>query len=317
MTKRALIFGIGGQDGTLLSLLLQDKGYEVHGTSRGRISLEFDEAKAASAAGGPIVHVLEVDDSASVSRLLGEVEPHEIYYLASQSSVAQSFADPVETWRGAAVGLVTLIASIAETKIETRLFNAASGECFGILDPDRPATETSPFAPRSPYAAAKCASHHAVAVARAAYGVFACSGFLFSHESPLRPESFVIAKVAATARRIAAGSSERLRLGGVDVIRDWGWAEDYVEAMWLMLQQADPEDFVIATGESRPLRDLVSSAFRHVGLDWRDHVDTSAVFPRRADIPSQYADPSRARSVLGWTAKKAIDDIMAALVTER
>jgi GDPmannose 4,6-dehydratase len=312
MSGRALICGISGQDGAYLARLLTGKGYEVHGVSRGSgappnlVRLGVTNVR---------MHQLANVDVDAVGRLLGEVGADEVYYLAAQSSVGRSFDAPIETWRASALDLVAWLKAAAFFP-GIRFVNAASGDCFGITTAEAPAREDSPFAPRSPYAAAKCAGHHAVTVARLADRLFACSAFLFSHESPLRSDAFVTGKVLAAVRRIAAGSTERLALGDVEVVRDWGFAPDYVEAMWRMARQDAPRDFVIATGRSCRLADYVEKLFAQAGLDWRDHVDVGAAPRRPADIPTQYADPGRARAELGWAAATTIDALPAALLVE-
>lgn len=312
MTRRALIFGIGGQDGSYLARWLLQKGYVVHGTSRGpgvpenlrRLGL------------GDEVSMHQIDPSSdAVAPLLGRAQPDEIYYLAAQSSVWRSFADPVQSFRISAKGLIAVIEAARAVVPDSRILNAASGDCFGPTRADAPANEDARFAPRSPYAAAKCAGHHAVAVARLAYGQFASSAFLFNHESPLRTEDFAIGKIIAAAKRIADGSDETLELGNLDVVRDWGWAPDYVEAMWAMLQQPEALDLVIATGRSRRLEDLVAAIFNQLGLHWRDHVQAFAVAPRPTDIVVHHADPSRAKRMLGWSPLDDLDTICARLLT--
>ncbi|WP_444858787.1 GDP-mannose 4,6-dehydratase [Sphingosinicella sp.] len=313
--KRALICGISGQDGAYLAQSLLAKGYRVVGTTRGipragsdRLrQLEIDETVA-----------LEQVDPVSrggIDKVLADTLPDEIYYLAAQSSVWRSFASPVETFEASAIGLMHLLEAARRHAPRARIFFAASGDCFGETPKWAPATETSPFRPRSPYATAKCAGHHALVVSRLAYGQFACSGFLFTHESPLRSEDFALGKVVATARRIVAGSNERLTLGSVEVVRDWGWAPDYVEAMWRMLQGDVPEDFVIATGRSHRLAELVERVFAACGLDWTQHVDAGETPLRPTDIADQHADPSYAEKKLGWIAQTDID-LMARLLVQ-
>ena len=313
MARKALIFGVTGQDGAYLARLLLARGYEVLGTTRGGTAGAPANLARLGVAGDVGLHRLDPADGAAVSATVTALRPDEVYYLSAQSSVRRSFGKPVATLIASAVGLANVLAAAAPG---VRILNAASGDCFGETSADAPATEASPFRPRSPYAAAKCAAHHLVSAARAADGRFACSAFLFNHESPLRPESFVVGKVAAAARRIAAGSDEILELGDVEVVRDWGWAPDYVEAMWLMLQQDEPGDFVIATGRSHKLADLVARCFAAAGLDWQDHVRPDAFPPRRSDIRVHHADPGLARERLGWQASTGLDELARKLMAD-
>ena len=239
--------------------------------------------------------------SARALSALVQVEPDEVYNLSGQSSVGFSFEQPVETMESISIATLNLLEAIRFTKRSVRFYSAGSGECFGDTH-GRAADEETPFRPRSPYAVAKAAAHFEVANYREAYGLFACSGILFNHESPLRPERFVTRKIVSAACRIAAGSRERLRLGNTKVKRDWGWAPEYVEAMWRMLQQQRPDDYVIATGQTHSLDDFVGAAFAAVGLDARDHVDVDPALYRPTDIEGNYANPEKAARVLGWRA---------------
>lgn len=311
--RRALICGVTGQDGRLLAQLLATKGYEVHGTSRRPPSAASQDFGKLGPGSEVRLHAASLADTRQLQAILAEVRPQEVYYLAAQSSVARSFEHPEQAWESSAMGLVRLLKAIEQSGQAPRLLYAASGDCFGETEEDEPVREDTPFRPRSPYAAAKCAGHHALAAARLA-GQFACSAFLFSHESPLRPENFVIAKIVAAAARIAAGSDERLALGGVEMIRDWGWAPEYVEAMWRMLQTDAPIDLVIATGRSHPLARVVELAFDEVGLDWRRHVDVGGMPPRPADIHRQHADPQLARDLVGWEATVDLREMVGLLV---
>jgi len=311
MSSKALIFGVTGQDGAYLARLLLAKGYQVLGTTRGDGARAPANLARLGVAGEVGLHRLDPADGAAVAAAVAALRPDEIYYLAAQSSVRESFEKPVETLIASAVGLANVLAAAPP---QVRILNAASGDCFGETSAAAPATEASPFRPRSPYAAAKCAAHHIVAAERAGRDRFACSAFLFNHESPLRPESFVVGMIAAAARRIARGSAETVELGNVEVVRDWGWAPDYVEAMWRMLQQDEPRDFVIATGRSHRLADLVERCFAAVGLDWRDHVRAGAVPPRPSDVATHHADPGLARERLGWQASTGLDELARKLM---
>jgi GDPmannose 4,6-dehydratase len=251
-------------------------------------------------------------DFRSVFQVLTRVRPDEIYNLAGQSSVGLSFEQPVETLESNALGALNLLEAIRFLGEPVRLYNACSGECFGEVGD--PADETTPFRPRSPYAVAKATAFWEVANYREAYRLFACSGILFNHESPLRPERFVTRKIVAAACRIAAGSRERLRLGNLNVRRDWGWAPEYVDAMWRILQQDVADDYVIATGQSHRLEDFVEFAFAEIGLDWRDHTDLSTDLLRASDIRFSMGNPSKAGKQLGWKAEHKMSDVIRMMV---
>lgn len=314
MSRRALILGISGQDGAYLAELLLRKGYEVHGTSREAQAADLWRLRALGIVDSIELHRLHPANEEDSWRVVAAVKPDEVYYLAGQSSVAQSFADPLETFVGIVIGLINLLRAISQLAPDARILNAASGDCFGERAFEHPADEESRLAPRSPYGAAKSAAHHIVSTARLERSTFICSAFLFNHESPLRDERFAIGKIVAGIRRIQADPSERLTLGNIDVVRDWGWAPEYVEALWLMLQQAGPADFIVATGQSYPLAEFIERAFAHVGLDWRNHVELSAEAQRPADIRIHHADPSRAAQLLGWRARTFLPDLPAALL---
>ena len=261
----ALICGISGQDGTYLAKLLIEKGYEVHGTARDAQVSSFSNLHLLGIAGRITFHSMALNDFRSVLQILVKVKPDEIYNLAGQSSVGLSFDQPVETLESISVGTLNLLEVIRFIGQSTKLYNAGSSECFGNTG-GYPADEETPFRPRSPYAVAKATAFWEVANYRDAYNLYACTGILFNHESPLRPERFVTKKIVKAACRIAAGSEEKLHLGNISIARDWGSAEEYVKAMWLMLQHEQPEDFVIATGETNTLEDFVATVFQAVGL---------------------------------------------------
>jgi GDPmannose 4,6-dehydratase len=244
---------------------------------------------------------------------MAQADADEIYNLAGQTSVGLSFQQPAETLESISLGTLNLLEAIRFIGKPVRYYNASSSECFGDTGAN-PATETTPFHPRSPYAVAKSAAFWQVANYREAYGLFAASGILFNHESPLRPARFVTRKVVASAKRIATGSDERLQLGNLDIIRDWGWAPEYVDAMWRILQQERADDFVIATGQSCSLQDFVATVFAELGLDWRDHVDIDQGLYRTTDIMASFADPSKAAEELGWRAQFRVQDIARKMV---
>jgi GDPmannose 4,6-dehydratase len=297
--SRALICGVSGQDGALLARLLLDRGYEVWGTSRDAETSSFAGLVALGIRERVKVVSMSPVDFRSVIQVVADVEPHEIYNLAGQSSVGLSFAQPIETIESISTGVLNLLEAIRFLDKAIRLYNAGSGECFGDTG-GRPADESTPFMPRSPYAVAKSAATWQVRVYRESYGLFACTGILFNHESPLRPERFVTRKIVATARRIADGSAEKLRLGNLDIRRDWGFAPEYVEAMWRMLDHTSPEDFVIATGVTMNLQQFIEIVFGEAGLDWREHVVPDQQLLRPLDLKESNANPGKAARVLGW-----------------
>ena len=254
-----------------------------------------------------------INDFRSVLQTIMKVEPDEIYNLAGQSSVGLSFEQPVETFESISVGNLNLLESIRFFSNSVKLYNACSSECFGNTNGEA-ANESTPFRPRSPYAVAKAAAFWELANYREAYGLFACSGILFNHESPLRPERFVTQKIVAAACRIASGSKGKLILGNIDVQRDWGWAPEYVQAMWLMLQQDEPDDYVIATGETKSLENFVSAVFSRIGMNWRDHVEHNHDLLRPTDILISRANPNKARKILGWQAQHRMKDVVRMMV---
>jgi GDPmannose 4,6-dehydratase len=313
--KRALICGISGQDGAYLAQLLLKKGYAVWGTSRDAQLSSFANMRKLGIYDQVRLVSMSLNDFRSTLQVLKQVAPDEIYNLAGQSSVGLSFEQPVETLESICIGSLNLLEAIRFLELPGRLYNAGSGECFGNTN-GVAADEQTPFRPRSPYAVAKAAAFWEVANYREAYGLYACSGILFNHESPLRPERFVTRKIVAAACRIASGSSEQLHLGNMEIERDWGWAPEYVEAMWRMLQQERPEDFVIATGETNPLKDFVAAVFENVGLNWKKHVVSDPTFFRPSDIMTITANPARAKEKLGWQAQARMRDVVREMVVE-
>ena len=313
MAKTALIFGISGQDGTYLARFLLGKGYEVVGTSRDAQISSFSNLIRLGLRDRVEVESVALNDFRSVLQVLKRIQPDEIYNLAGQTSVGLSFGQPVESFESISIGTLNLLEAIRFLEKPVKIYNAGSSECFGNTQ-GHPADETTPFYPRSPYAVAKAAAYWQVANYRDAYELFACSGLLFNHESPLRPERFVTRKIVSTACRIAGGSRERLELGNIDIQRDWGWAPEYVEAMWLMLQQEAPDDYVIATGETNKLEDFVHTVFSSLGLDWKEHVAVNHELFRPADILISRADPERAARKLGWRAQYRMRDVAKMMV---
>ena len=310
--RTALIFGISGQDGAYLARLLLDQGYAVHGSSRDAEGRSFPGLAALGIRDRVKIHSASLGEFRSVAQIVQQIRPSEIFNLAAQSSVGLSFQQPVETIDSIMHGTINILEAIRFLGLETRFYNASSSECFG--NTPVPADETMPFQPRSPYAVGKAAAHWAVANYREAYDLFACSGLLFNHESPLRPARFVTQKIVRGAADIAERKTDRLALGALDMARDWGWAADYAEAMALMLQQDAPEDFVIATGVASRLEDFVDAAFRCFGLDWRTHVESDPAFMRPSDISLSVGNPAKARAQLGWSATIKMPDLVAKLV---
>ena len=311
--KRALIFGISGQDGAYLAEHLLREGYEVFGTSRDRELANLSNLNSVGATDKIKIHSASVVDFRSVLQAISDTQPTEIYNLSGQSSVGLSFVTPIETFDGIVVGTLNILESIRFLKADIRFYNACSSEAFGETF-GRPATEETPFRPRSPYAVAKAAAFWAVANYREAYGLFACSGILFNHESPLRPVRFVTQKVVRGAVDIARGARDKLVLGKLDISRDWGWAPEYVEGMAKMLRQERPDDFIIATGKASRLEDFVDRAFASVDLDWRDHVVCDPGLERPSDLSVSVGDPSRALQSLGWSATTRMPEVVDRLV---
>src|SRR5689334_18500893 len=311
--RRALICGISGQDGAYLAHLLLGKGYEVFGTSRDVNTRAFPGLDALRIRERVALQSMSITDFRSVLQVLQKVQAAEIYNLSGQSSVGLSFDQPMETFESISVGTLNLLEAIRFHQPKARFYNAGSGECFGDTG-ERAADESTRLAPSSPYAVAKSAAYWSAATYRQAYGLYAVTGLLFNHESPLRPARFVTQKIATAAARIAAGSKERLALGNTRIVRDWGWAPEYVDAMWRMLQQETPEDFVVATGQSHSLEDFAATAFREVGLDWKKHVDIDKQLFRPYDHAAAHANPARALQKLGWKAQHAMPDVVRMMI---
>jgi GDPmannose 4,6-dehydratase len=311
---RALICGMSGQDGAYLARFLLNRGYEVTGTSRNAGISSLDNLRRLGISEGISVESMAINDFRSVVGVVRKSLPQEIYNLAGQSSVGLSFQQPVETFESISVGTLNLLEAIRSLGEPIRFYNAGSSECFGEIQGEG-ATEDHPFRPRSPYAVAKAAAFWHTANYRQAYNLFACTGILFNHESPLRPARFVTRKIVAAACRIASGSGEVLRLGNISVQRDWGWAPEYVESMWLMLQQKQPSDFVIATGQSHSLEEFVCAAFDAVGLKWKNHVETDPALIRPTEIARQRGDAAKAHRELGWQARHDIFSVVRMMVS--
>jgi GDPmannose 4,6-dehydratase len=311
MSPRALITGITGQDGAYLAEFLLHKGYEVHGMVR-RASTEgferMDHLRARLR-----LHQADLLDQLSIVTLLNEIRPHEVYNLAAQSFVPTSFLQPLLTAEFTALGVTRVLEAIRLVDPAIRFYQASSSEMFGRVVQE-PQNENTPFWPRSPYGVAKAYGHWITVNYRESYSMFACAGILFNHESPLRGKEFVTRKVSDAVARIKLGVQDKLKLGNLDAQRDWGFAGDYVKAMWLMLQQAEPEDFVVATGIKHSVRDLVDTAFRHVGLDWKSYVEVDPGLLRPADVNTLCGDASRARAKLGWAPKMNFTELVEMMV---
>ena len=309
----ALIIGVTGQDGAYLAKLLLEKGYTVHGTSRDAETAQSERLSRLAIKDRVELHSLAPQELESVLGAIERVGPDEIYNLSGPSSVSLSFLQPAETIESIVRGTLNILEAMRLIAPESRFYNAGSSEIFGDII-ERPATEDTAHRPKSPYGIAKSAAAFLVRNYRESYGLFACSGFLFNHESPLRPERFFSRKVTAAAVRIAQGSRERLQLGNVSGKRDWGWAPDYVEAMRLMLQRDTAQEFVIATGHAHSLEDFVAAAFAEVDLDWGDHVDFDAGLVRPSDIECSVGDASRAAEVLGWRAQTIFPNVVKMMI---
>lgn len=316
--RRALITGVTGQDGSYLAELLLAKGYEVHGivrrsssVNRGRIDHIFSDPGE----GKPrlTLHYGDMTDGSSLNRILEKTEPHEVYHLAAQSHVRVSFDVPEYTADVTGLGTLRILDALRETHIPARFYQASSSELYGD-NPEIPQHEGSLFRPRSPYACAKAYAFYSTVNYREAYGMFAVNGILFNHESPRRGESFVTRKIARGVARIKAGLDKHLFLGNLDAKRDWGYAPEYVEAMWLMLQQTAPDDYVIATGESHTVREFVELAFARAKLEWRRYVRQSTLYMRPTEVPHLLGDSRKARRKLGWKPRTTFKGLVELMV---
>ncbi len=311
--KIALIFGISGQDGGYLAKFLLSKKYLIHGVSRDIESSNFSSLKVLNILDQVVLHSASLTDFHTIIKVIEKVNPDEIYNLSGQSSVGLSFIQPIETIESITIGVTNILESLRFLKSNAHFYNASSSECFGDTN-NKPANEGTPFHPKSPYAIAKVAAHWQVVNYREGYKMFACSGILFNHESPLRPPRFVTRKIISTVVRISLGSHERLTLGSLSIYRDWGWAPDYVEAMWLMLQQTMPDDYVIATGQSYSLQDFVRLSFSEVGLNWKDYVDFDSKLCRPSEIKYSCGDITKASIKLGWMTDNTLPSIIKKMI---
>ena len=306
---KALIFGVNGQDGAYLASFLLKKGYQVIGSSRDAMASSFTNLKKLGLYEDVQKISVQTSDFRSTFHAVKKYLPDEIYNLSAQSSVALSFDQPVETIESIAIGTLNILEAIRFSEKNIKLYNASSSECFGD-QLGAVATENTNFNPCSPYAVAKVTAHNLIRNYLHAYGIFGCNGLLFNHESPLRPERYVTQKIISTALLISQGRAKKLELGNIGIIRDWGWAPDYVEAMWLMLQLSKPQDFIIATGRSVSLEYFISRAFEFFNLNYSDYLESNKDLFRPYDLMESYADPSKARDILGWTAKNSVEDVI-------
>lgn len=320
--KRALITGITGQDGSYLAELLLSKGYAVHGMLRRSSTLSTQRIEHlyqdVPSADRPLsLHYGDMTDGNGLARLIRDIRPHEVYNLAAQSHVRVSFDQPTYTADVTAVGTLRLLEAIRDyqdhSAQQVRFYQASSSEMFGKVR-ETPQTETTPFHPRSPYGVAKVYAHLATVNYREAYGLHASSGILFNHESPRRGETFVTRKITRAAARIKLGLQKKLYLGNLDAQRDWGFAGDFVEAMWLMLQQDEPDDYVIATGETHSVREFCEKAFGHLDLDYHDYVEIDPQYFRPAEVDVLCGNPAKARTKLGWELRHSFDELLEMMV---
>jgi GDPmannose 4,6-dehydratase len=315
--KTALITGVNGQDGSYLAEFLLAKGYEVHGLIRR--SSSFNTQRVEHIYHDPHesgvrfrMHYGDLSDSGSLMNLIRELEPDEIYHLGAQSHVKVSFEVPEYTADATGMGTIRMLEAIRASGVNTRFYQASSSEMYGAAPP--PQNEETPFHPRSPYGVSKVFAFWSAVNYREAYGTFAANGILFNHESIRRGETFVTRKISRAVARIKAGMQDKLYLGNLDASRDWGYAPEYVEAMWLILQHDEPEDFVIATGEAHTVREFVELAFDRVGLDWQRHVEIDRRYFRPAEVDTLCGDPAKAREKLGWKARTSFEELVALMV---
>jgi GDPmannose 4,6-dehydratase len=320
MPKRALITGITGQDGSYLAELLLSKGYEVHGIIRrastfntGRLDHLYSDPHNSSAR--LKLHYGDLSDASGLARLLAKIEPEEIYNLAAQSHVRVSFDCPEYTTDITATGAIRLLEAIREAGIRPRFYQASSSEMYGKVQ-EVPQTENTPFYPRSPYACAKVYAHWITVNYRESYGLHASNGILFNHESPRRGETFVTRKITRAVAQISSGLQEKLYLGNLEAKRDWGYAKEFVEAMWLIVQQSEPDDYVIATKETHSVREFLDVAFRHVGLEWQKYVEIDPVYFRPAEVDLLIGDYAKAEKKLGWKPTTKFDELVKLMVEE-
>jgi GDPmannose 4,6-dehydratase len=318
MSRKAFITGITGQDGSYLTEFLLSKGYEVHGIKRRSSSFNTERIDGIlpdlhDRGARLFLHFGDLNDSSNLLRLILTIKPDEIYHLGAQSHVRVSFEIPEYTGEISGLGTTRLLEAIHQSGLQPKFYNAASSEMFGNA-PEIPQRETTPFCPRSPYACAKLYSYWSTVNYREAFGLSASNGILFNHESPRRGETFVTRKITRAVARILAGLQQKLYLGNLEAKRDWGYAGDYVEAIWLMVQQSEPDDYVIATGETHSVREFAELAFSHVGLDWKKFVEVDARYFRPTEVDVLQGDASKARAKLGWKPRTGFEDLVRLMV---
>jgi len=311
--KKALVCGVSGQDGAYIARLLLEKGYEVYGSSRDSQMSTFKNLSTLGIKNDVNLISVNLNDFRSTLQSIIKIKPDEIYNLSGQSSVSLSFEQPVETLESISIGTLNILESIRFSNSDIKFYNAGSSECFGDTK-DNAADENTLFQPRSPYAVAKSTAFWLVSNYRESYNINASTGILFNHESPLRPDRFVTKKIISTACKIVKDKSIKLKLGNLDITRDWGWAPEYVEAIWLMLQTEIPEDYVIATGESNSLKDFIKTTFEYLGLNYEDHVISDENLFRPSDLKIGKANPIKAETKLGWKAKSKMKDVIEKMI---
>ena len=314
---RVLITGITGQDGAYLARLLIEKGYEVHGTVRRSSSVNTkridDILSKYEKEGNLALHYSDLLDSASISSLINNIGPDEVYNLAAQSHVVVSFENPVYTTQVGTLGSVSILEAIRSSKKEMKYYQASSSEMYGG-GTSKKLNEESKFIPKSPYAASKVFAHNMATIYRESYGIYAVNGILFNHESPIRGETFVTRKITKAVGRISQGIQEKLTLGNLDAVRDWGYAGDFVEGMWAMMQHEEPSDWVLSTGKAHSVKDFLDKAFNTVGLDWSKYVETSETYYRPNEVDYLLGDYSKAKNKLGWEPKVQLDGLVEMMV---
>ena len=314
--RKALICGISGQDGAYLSEFLLTKGYEVFGGSRDATTNNFGNLKRLNIFNQVQLVSINLTDFRSTLQNINKIRPDEIYNLSGQSSVGLSFEQPIETFESICIGTLNILEAIRFCDTSIKFYNAGSSECFGN-SPDEMCDENTLFKPKSPYGIAKASAHWQVVNYREAYNLFAVNGILFNHESPLRPERFVTQKVIKAVAEIAAGKLKKLEVGNIDIVRDWGWAPDYVQAMWLMLQQEIPDDFVISTGKGHSLKEFIGMAFNCIHLDMEDYLNINQSLFRPTDLQCVVGNPQKAKKILGWSSNHELEWIVSKMFSNK
>lgn len=314
--RKALICGISGQDGAYLAEFLLSKGYEVFGGSRDATTNNFGNLKRLNIFNQVQLVSINLTDFRSTLQTINKIRPDEIYNLSGQSSVGLSFEQPIETFESICIGTLNILEAIRFCDTSIKFYNAGSSECFGN-SPNEMCDENTLFKPKSPYGIAKASAHWQVVNYREAYNLFTVNGILFNHESPLRPDRFVTQKVIKSVTEIAAGKLKKLEVGNIDIVRDWGWAPDYVQAMWAMLQQEIPDDFVISTGKGHSLKEFIAMAFNCVNLEMEDYLNISQSLFRPTDLLCVIGNPQKARKILGWSSNHELEWIVSEMFSNK